>query len=256
MNCYGMTDVGRKREKNEDNFGIYEIAENALLLIVCDGMGGEVGGEIASSMALASFVDEIDNQLDGRIENGRLTLDDPDVDVPMMLESAMNNANFEVWQRSHGDISLKGMGTTLVGAFVIKDATLSAWSINLGDSRLYRVRDEKMTQLTRDHSYVQFLVDTGKISSAEAERRHDKNIITKAVGISIQATPDIVKLDVESEDMLLLCSDGLSGMLTSDEICGICDKRDSSLESRVHSLVSLANDAGGDDNITVVIAEL
>ena len=255
MNYYGMTDIGRKREINEDNFEVYEIAENAYLLVVCDGMGGHDGGEIASGLALSSFISEIENQIDGKLNGGKLCLDDPDADVPMMLENALDSANFAVWERSHGDISLKGMGTTLVGAFVMTD-TLSAWSVNLGDSRLYRIRDEVMTQQTKDHSYIQFLIDSGKITSEEAEKRNDRNIITKAVGISVQAEPDIQKLDTQSGDILLLCSDGLSGMLTADEICGVSDKRDSAIQGRVCSLVSLANDAGGDDNITVILAEL
>lgn len=255
MKYFGMTDIGRKREKNEDNFGIFEISENAFLLLVCDGMGGHDGGEIASESALLSFINEIDNQTDGKISHGKLVLDDDEADVPMMLENALSAANFEVWQRSHGDVSLRGMGTTLVGAVVMKDP-YRAWSVNLGDSRLYRIRNEEMLQMTKDHSYIQFLIDSGKISPEEAEKRTDRNIITKAVGISVQAEPDIKKLDVQSGDILVLCSDGLSGMLSTEEICGISDKRDSTLESRVRSLISLANDAGGDDNITVVLAEL
>ena len=255
MNYFGKTDIGRKREKNEDNFEIYEIADNAILLLVCDGMGGHDGGEIASESALSSFINEINIQTDGKLDRGKLVLDDAEADVPMMLENALSAANFEVWQRAHGDVSLRGMGTTLVGAFVMSDP-LAAWSVNLGDSRLYRIRNEEMLQMTKDHSYVQFLVDSGKITAHEAEKRTDRNIITKAVGISVQAEPDIEKLDVREDDILVLCSDGLSGMLSADEICGISDKRDSSLQSRVNSLVSLANDAGGDDNITVIIAEL
>ena len=250
-----MTDIGRKREKNEDNFGIYELADNVRLLLVCDGMGGEAGGDVASSLALKSFVAEMKSQLDGKILSGKAVLDDPEFDIPMMLDNALAEANFEVWERSRDDASLRGMGTTLVGAFVMLDP-ISVWSVNLGDSRMYRIRDEKMVQLTKDHSYVQLLVDTGKISAAEAEKRQDRNIITKAVGISVQAEPDIKKLDAVEGDILLLCSDGLSGMLTSDEISGIADRREAEIESRVRSLISLANDAGGDDNITVVIAEL
>lgn len=255
MTFYGITDIGRKRENNEDNFIICEIAENATLLLVCDGMGGELGGAEASSLAIESFVREVDEQVKGKIVRGRLTLDDAEADVPMILDNAVSQANFEVWQQSQDVPELHGMGTTLVGAFIMTDP-LSVWSINVGDSRMYLMNEDKIGQMTVDHSYVQYLVDTGAITPAEAEQRTDKNIITRAVGISVQIKPDIKPIGAEAGEIILLCSDGLSGMLTADEIHGVASRQDATAEAKARKLVSLANDAGGDDNITVVIAEL
>ena len=255
MTFYGMTDIGRKRENNEDNFEIFKVADNATLLLVCDGMGGEAGGAEASALAIESFISELREQTSGKTVGGKLVLDDPEIDVPMILDNAVYNANFEVWQKSQDVPELHGMGTTLVGAFIMTDP-LCVWSVNVGDSRMYLMDEEKIGQMTVDHSYVQHLVDTGVITPAEAEKRTDKNIITRAIGISVQAEPDIKPIGAVDGEIILLCSDGLSGMLTADEIHGVAARPGATAEEKVRKLVSLANDAGGDDNITVVIAEL
>lgn len=254
MNFYGITDIGRKRENNEDGFGIYRIADNAKLLLVCDGMGGEAGGAEASSLALRSFADEMKLQTEDNIKGGVLTFSDADADVPMLLDGAVGSANFEVWQKAQDEPGLRGMGTTLVGAFIIT-APLRVWSINVGDSRMYLLNETGIAQLTKDHSYIQYLVDTGAITPAEAEHRTDRNIITRAVGISVQVQPDIKEIPVSEGDYLLLCSDGLHGMLTADELHGVAALSGVTLETKAKKLVALANDAGGEDNITVLLAE-
>ncbi len=250
-----MTDKGRKRENNEDTFICARLAKNAAVFVVCDGMGGEAGGAEASELAIKSFINEIKAQIGEDIVAERLVLDDPEADVPTILDNALAEANFRVWQESQDVAELHGMGTTLVGAFVMTDP-LAVWTVNLGDSRLYLVNETKISQVTKDHSYVQYLVDTGAISAAEAEKRTDKNIITKAVGISVRAMPDIAPLGAESGECLLLSSDGLTDMLSNDEIYGVAALSGVSLEERVGKLVSLANNAGGDDNITVIMVEL
>ena len=255
MNYYGMTDKGQKRENNEDTFLCARLARNAYLFVVCDGMGGEAGGAEASELAIKSFVNDVKEQIEEDIVAERLVLDDPEADVPVILDNALAEANFRVWQESQDVAELHGMGTTLVGAFVMTDP-IAVWTVNLGDSRLYLVSETKISQITKDHSYVQYLVDTGAISAAEAEKRTDKNIITKAVGISVRAVPDIAPLGAEKGECLLLCSDGLTDMLSDDEIYGVAALSGVSLEERVGKLVSLANNAGGDDNITVVMVEL
>ena len=218
-------------------------------------MGGEAGGAEASALAIESFISELREQTSGKTVGGKLVLDDPEIDVPMILDNAVYNANFEVWQKSQDVPELHGMGTTLVGAFIMTDP-LCVWSVNVGDSRMYLMDEEKIGQMTVDHSYVQHLVDTGVITPAEAEKRTDKNIITRAIGISVQAEPDIKPIGAVDGEIILLCSDGLSGMLTADEIHGVAARPGATAEEKVRKLVSLANDAGGDDNITVVIAEL
>lgn len=254
MNFYGLTDIGRKRQNNEDCYGIYRIADNAFLLLVCDGMGGEAGGAEASETARNSFAEEMVLQTEDYISGGVLRFPDPEADVRLALDGAAGSANFEVWQKAQDDPTLKGMGTTLVGAFIMT-SPLRVWSVNVGDSRLYKINGSGIEQLTRDHSYIQYLVDIGEITEAEAEKRTDRNIIMRAVGISVGVQTDIAEIKVKKGDSLLLCSDGLSGMLTSDEIYGAASS-DVSLEERAKKLVSLANEAGGDDNITVLMAEL
>lgn len=255
MNSYGMTDIGRKREENEDSFGIYTLADNATMLLVCDGMGGAAGGAEASSLAIKSFMSELKEQIRPHIVGGAFLPDDAEADLPIILENAVVSANFEVWQKSQDVPELHGMGTTLVGAFVMTDP-LRVWSVNVGDSRMYLMDGERIGQLTKDHSYVQYLVDSGEITATQAEHRADKNIITRAVGISVQVEPDIAPVPAQEGEILLLCSDGLSGMLTADELHGITVRPQSAIEQRAEKLVSLANDMGGDDNITVIIAEL
>lgn len=255
MNFYGSTNIGKKREKNEDCFGIFKISDNATLLAVCDGMGGEAGGAVASSIALRSFAEEVRLQAQDYLKNGNLCFSDCENDVPMLLDGAVGSANYDVWQRAQDDVSLKGMGTTLVAIFIMTDP-IRAWTVNVGDSRLYRISKVGIEQMTKDHSYIQYLLDTGAITSAEADLRTDRNIITRAVGISVQLQTDINEISVSDGEYILLCSDGLHGMLTSNEIYEIVSSKGESPAAKVDKLISAANSAGGDDNITVILAEI
>lgn len=255
MNYCGKTDIGRKRECNEDCFRTSTLGENAYLFLVCDGMGGAEGGEIASGCAADAFLREMEEQAASVMRDGKFCPDDPDTEIPMMLDTALANANFQVWEAAQNDKSLQGMGTTLVALFVISDP-LRVFTVNIGDSRAYKMDQEGITRLTRDHSYIQYLIDKGEITEKQAESRTDKNIITRAVGISIAPQPDICEAEVEAGNTLLLCSDGLHGMLTDDEIHGVATFAGADAETKCQRLVELANNAGGDDNITVLIVEL
>ncbi len=255
MNYCGKTDKGRKREKNEDCFFAYRLANNAVMFAVCDGMGGEAGGEIASSLASESFLSEIKYQTESRLRDGELYFADPETEIPMLLDGALANANYEVWQKAQDNKELRGMGTTLVGALVM-ESPLRVYTVNIGDSRVYKIDENGIERMTKDHSYVQYLIDKGEITQKQAENRTDKNIITKALGISLRADGDIKQAEFKEGDMMLLCSDGLSSMLTDDEIHGVAAFCGASLETKLERFVSLANDAGGDDNITLILAEL
>ncbi len=255
MNYCGKTDIGRKREGNEDCFRVACLGENAFLFIVCDGMGGVEGGEIASNRAADAFVAEMKEQAAPKMRDGRLSVCDPETEIPMMLDCAIASANFAVWDEAQTNRELHGMGTTLVAALVLRDP-LRVFTLNIGDSRAYRIDSEAAHRLTKDHSYVQYLIDKGEITPKEAESRTDKNIITRAVGISVNAQADIAEAAVSEGDMLLLCSDGLYGMLNDDEIHGVATFHGASLEKKTERLVELANNAGGDDNITVLTVEL
>ncbi len=254
MNYCSKTDIGRRREQNEDNLAACRLAENAVVLAVFDGMGGQAGGEIASAVAAESFIAEIKYQAESRVMGGKLFFADPESEVPMLLDSAAANANYEIWQRAQEDKALRGMGTTLTAALVFEDE-MRAFTVNIGDSRIYKIDAEGARRLTKDHSYVQYLVDSGEITESEAEARNDKNIITRALGISIRVEVDIKEEALATGDKLLLCSDGLYGMLSDDELFGIA-AFDAPLEVRTERLIALANDAGGEDNITAILAEI
>ena len=254
MNYCAKTDVGRKRETNEDFFAVSRLADNAHIFVVCDGMGGEAGGEIASRLAAESFTREMVYQCSSRVRDGELFFADPETEIPMLLDESLANANFEVWQKAQDDKSLRGMGTTLVAALVLENP-LRLFTVNIGDSRIYKINADTAERLTKDHSYVQYLIDKGEITPKQAESRTDKNIITRALGISIRAEGDIAEAKIEENDRLLLCTDGLCGMMTDDEIQGIVSFLDAKLEKKAERLISLANDAGGEDNITLIIAE-
>lgn len=255
MNCFGVTDIGKKREANEDCFCIADIATNARLAVVCDGMGGEAGGALASSLAMRSFISEVKLQSEDYIKNGAVSFIDEESDVPMLLDGAVGSANYEVWQKAQDEPELKGMGTTLVAVLILTDP-LRVWTVNIGDSRIYRVNGSSIEQMTKDHSYIQYLVDTGAITEKEAEKRTDRNIITRAVGISVQVMADIKQMECKGGDKLLLCSDGLYGMLDAAKIKNTMERNGKTAEENAKELVALANGAGGDDNITAVIVEL
>ncbi|MBE6599904.1 MAG: Stp1/IreP family PP2C-type Ser/Thr phosphatase [Ruminococcaceae bacterium] len=248
------TDIGKKRDKNEDTAVACRLAENALIIAVFDGMGGQAGGEIASSVAAEGFLSEIKYQCESRIRDGRLYFADPETEISMLLDSAAANANYQVWQRAQDDKSLSGMGTTLTGALVFEDER-KAYTVNIGDSRIYKISSDGISQLTKDHSYVQYLVDIGEITEKEAQSRTDKNIITRALGISIRAEVDIKEEELLLGDSLLFCSDGLYDMISDNDISAVL-RSDGTLDARAESLIELANEAGGEDNITVVVAEM
>ena len=255
MNYCSKTDIGRKRERNEDFCVSAKLSEDAALFVVCDGMGGEAGGAIASKLAAESFVDEVKYQSESRIENGKLYFAEPETEIPMMLDSALANANFEVWQKAQDEPELRRMGTTLVAALVFS-SPLRVFTVNIGDSRAYRIIEADAQRITNDHSYVQELVDNGEITLKEAATHKNRNIITRAVGISIRAEGDIKEAEINDGEMLLLCTDGLTGMLSDDEIHGVLTYCEAPLETKLDRLVSLANDAGGDDNITAILVSL
>ncbi|MBQ8005410.1 MAG: Stp1/IreP family PP2C-type Ser/Thr phosphatase [Clostridia bacterium] len=250
MIYFGKTDIGKLRKGNQDNFGIYEIAENALLLAVCDGMGGAAGGEEASRLALEAFYGEIKAVCEPRIEEGRLCREG--IDLHILLANAAECANKAVYARASEDPALRGMGTTLVAMLIIDSV---AHSINIGDSRMYRISEGKIKQITHDHSYVQYLVDMGRITPEEAKNSTNRNIITRAVGTEQDTQPDIENIDIEDgggETFFLLCSDGLTSVVSDDEIASVISGS-GSLEEKVNLLIEKANQGGGPDNITVVL---
>ena len=248
MIFYGQTDAGKKREINQDCLGAKELPCGMTLLTVCDGMGGAAGGEIASEMTLDIFLSACERDL---------TPNMADSQIRAVLSAAVHKANTAVYKLSKEHGELEGMGTTLVAALIINGRD-ELFLVNVGDSRAYSVSGGSIEQLSFDHSYVQFLVAKGDITPEEAKTHPDRHVITRAVGVDESTKPDIDIIDIERNDpdpyRILLCSDGLTGMLEDEDILEFVNGAPSP-EEAVKALISAANDAGGDDNVTVLIAE-
>lgn len=246
---YGITDVGKKRRKNEDNF---DVDQKLGLFVVADGMGGHAAGEVASKMAVDVIMDYIERTI---------TTDEPYLTgfnsrysrAGNRLNSAVILANQLISETSSSRDDWQGMGTTLVAAW-LADRNNSLLSIaNVGDSRAYLLRNGELEQLTNDHSVVEEQVKSGLISRAEAATSSIKNMITRALGFRERVDADIVEKVIEPGDKLLLCSDGLNGMLSDKQIRSIL-KLTGNLEKTCQQLISAANAKGGKDNTTVIIA--
>ena len=240
MKFYAITDIGRKRELNEDYIYTSGQPIGALpnLFIVADGMGGHKAGDYASMHTVDRFV-EVIRELGE--EHG----------VQDAINEAVTAANAYIYQRSRENSNLSGMGTTLVLASCIGNEAIVA---NIGDSRLYLVNDDAMTQITRDHSLVEEMVTLGGIDREMARNHPDKNIITRAVGVKEKVAADFFEVDLTKGDKLLLCSDGLTNMLSDEEIYQII-QNNKELEQAAKALVDAANENGGRDNIAVVLVE-
>ena len=257
MKFYGKTDVGKVRAENQDCFGIYEILPGVTLLAVCDGMGGMAGGATASRLALDTFAQSMREHIIP--DNPE---DEPDlgsVGLRFSLSASASEANRAVWEEAEDSRGkLDGMGTTLVALLVVENTLI--YSLNIGDSRLYEITKDGIEQLTKDHSYVQHLIDVGELTYEEARTSPVRNIIMRAVGIEDDVVADIRSHNPapgtpDSPRWLLLCSDGLSGVVSDEDIAAIVRSEDS-LQKKTEDLVTAACVAGGPDNIIVVLAEL
>lgn len=252
MYFYGKTDVGMRRSVNQDNFAIRAFDGMVLAAVVCDGMGGANGGNVASSMATHSFMQVIGD----REAKYPLFAGMSEEEINDMLVEASVEANRTVYRKSSVDETLAGMGTTLVGCLVLPDMV---YAINVGDSRMYLTHNSDIRQITHDHSMVQYLVDIGQITPEEARRSRNKNIITRAVGTERTVNADVFMIPRADAcgGYIILCSDGLTNHVEPEEIgqiVGDCDHEDGdSLAAACEALIRAANDDGGSDNITAVI---
>ncbi len=229
------------RETNQDAFKIVALNDKAGFALVCDGMGGVNGGDRASSIAKKEISDTIVSAFSKKLT---------DSDIKNLMLKAVDRANRKIFETSIKNPELSGMGTTVVLAVLIGDKVYVA---HVGDSRLYHYRDSEIKQITKDHSRVQELIDLGTITKDEARVHPEKNMITRAVGIATDVNVDILTLHLKDGDKLLLCSDGLSNICTDEEIAFVLKEK--TAETAVKTLINLANMGGGNDNITVVIAE-
>ena len=267
VELYAKSDVGRVRRGNEDNFLVldltteqtwtgadgatppekltrFDLGQRGLVLVVSDGMGGALAGDVASRMA----VDSVKEMLIGGEGNASC---DPELDLVECLKNATIYANLAIHQRSQEDSRCAGMGATFTGAAVRGD-TLDL--VQVGDSRGYIIRKDHIRLATKDQSLVQQLVDVGQISESEAETHMFRNVILQALGAQSEVTPVTGKIRLRQGDLVLLCSDGLSGKLRSDDIQQIVLNSGGDLSKACDALIDEANHRGGEDNITVVLA--
>lgn len=242
MKIYGKTDRGKKRRRNEDSFSISECGDY-VSAVVCDGMGGVGGGDVASELAVCVYNDILFKEIGKSCDS--LT---PQIIKNAML-TAVDEANDTIINRGAKESSLHGMGTTLVSVFLWCG---KGYVVNVGDSRLYKIKDGRTEQVTKDHSYVQYLMDLGKITEQEAENHPHRNVITKALGASLNVEPDFYV--TEGFDAVMLCSDGLINYADKAEIEEILAS-DLTVKKKVHALISAAKNGGGGDNITVILLE-
>lgn len=236
------TDRGRKRSSNEDAFG-YSVEDG--VFVVCDGMGGAAAGEIASSIA----VDEVLHRLAGSGRDESISMPNRADSMPSPATRAIAAANDAIFSRAQRNPRLSGMGTTLV-AFAVQER--HAWVLNVGDSRCYRLRNNRLEQLTLDHSLVEEQVRLGRMTRTQAQRSPLKNVITRALGTQQCVTPDVFGIETEPGDLFLLCTDGLTRELADHEIEELLASG-RPLEELCGRLIEAANNAGGHDNITCVL---
>ena len=241
MIIYGKTDVGKRRDNNQDSFTIRHIGV-LTVGIVCDGMGGANGGNVASALAANTFADLLAASL-GTVGHER-----SDEELDTLLESALAAANAAVYERAAADKTLSGMGTTLCA--VLTDGS-RIHAVNVGDSRLYCFTAGGIVQISHDHSFVQALVDSGSITPEEARCHPNKNIITRAVGTAETVEGDFFDMAFPGQ-ALLLCSDGLTNYVEDDRLYELF-AAEPNVESLVDTYIDEANANGGGDNITALV---
>ena len=276
VELYAKTNVGRVRSGNEDNFLVldlgapgrawtgsdgdappeglarFEVGPKGVVLVVSDGMGGALAGDVASRMAVETVRDMLAGD-EGEAEEEDDASCDPDAPLVECLKNATDYANFAIHRRSQEDPRCSGMGATLTAAAVNSDGVSL---LQVGDSRGYVIRGGRIKLATKDQSLVQQLVDVGQISEQEAETHMFRNVILQALGAQPELQPVTGRVKVYRGDTLLLCSDGLSGKLRGEDMLRLIEEADGDLARACDALIDEANERGGEDNITVVLARL
>ena len=240
MQHWALTDRGCVRSQNQDTYMTHQLDKNTLLCVVCDGMGGAKSGNVASQMAAEVFVQEVQRSWMAGMSKERTS---------QIMQTAVRLANTTVFDQSRQFEEFQGMGTTLVAALIQgKLATV----VNVGDSRAYKVDRDGIRQITKDHSMVQLMVDRGELTPEMAKTYPGKNLITRAVGTESTVVTDVFQLELEKDDCLLLCSDGMSNMMDDQEILfevvhGV------NKEGCCQRLLDIAMGRGAPDNVTSVL---
>ena len=236
---FAKTDIGKLREINQDYYYISEETDEPKLYILADGMGGYKGGEVASKLATDTAKKFIQNNFGSIVKEKE--------EILKLIKSAVEYANMVVYEKSKEDEELEGMGTTLEICLIYNN---KAYIGHVGDSSIYRVRNNVIRKLTKDHSYVQQLVEDKKITREEAKTHPKKNMLTKALGCTPYVEPDLRARNFEKGDIFIICSDGLTNMVDEKRIFELVQE---DMQSAASKLITEANSAGGYDNITVII---
>ena len=239
MRAFAKTDIGKARDMNQDYYYISKPEDKISIFILADGMGGYNGGEIASKLATMATL--------GYIQSNFENIPKEREEILKLIKSAMEYANMVVYEKSKEQKELEGMGTTLEVCLIYNNKLYIG---HIGDSRIYRLRGEFFRKLTHDHSYVQKLVKDGTITQEEANHHPNKNMLMKALGCTAFVEPDITVKGFVKDDIVLICSDGLTNMVEEPEIYNIL-KNEGTLAAE--KLVEKANENGGYDNITAIV---
>lgn len=242
MRILAKSDIGKVREMNQDSFYVSDLEKDELkLYILADGMGGYKGGEIASSLAVSTAKNYIINNFK-KVKKDRES-------ILILLKEAVEYANKIINEKSSKEPELHDMGTTLDICLVYNNKVFIS---HIGDSRVYRIRKDIIRKLTADHSYVEKLLKEGTITKEEAYNHPKKNMLMKALGCGMLVEPDVICKGFSKDDILLMCSDGLTNMLRDNEIYNLLLNNP---DKPVEALIKNANDLGGYDNITVIIID-
>ncbi len=239
MKATGITDVGKVRKVNEDYYITCNLSQNAVVAVVCDGVGGEKAGDVASKVACEEIIENIEATYKDSMDDNA---------VKNLLLSASMRANVILHRMSQADERYKKMGCTLV-LVLVRGQT--AYIVSAGDSRVYLINSESANQITVDHTMAQFLYEQGELDSEGRENYPQKNIITRALGVEDEISLDYNEIYLTEEDRILMCTDGLYKYISDIEIMSFAMQ-----QSGMEKMVTLANERGGSDNITVVLIKL
>ena len=240
MKIWGATDQGMVRKQNQDYFRQKQLSEEQLLAVVCDGMGGSKSGDVASRLASEVFLQDVEQSVHPDMEQ---------MEVVRMLVAAVKSANRAVYEQSKVSPDFDGMGTTMVAVFL---QGCDAYIVNVGDSRCYYIARDEISQITEDHSVVGLMVARGQITEEEARSHPNRNLITRAVGTEADVECDCFYLRLDEEEYLLLCSDGLSNMVTKPELLyEVSHGEDGDAVCR--RMIEIAKRRGAPDNVTAVL---
>ena len=242
MEAFVKSDIGKAREMNQDYYYVSPPDSKLKLYILADGMGGYQGGEVASQLATTAAKNYIESNFDNTPKERE--------NILKLIKSAIEYANMVVYEKSKEEKDLEGMGTTLEICLIYNN---KAYIGHVGDSRIYRLRGIFIRKLTTDHSYVEKLIKDGTITKEEALHHPKKNMLTKALGCNIFVEPDVAARGFLKDDIILICSDGLTNMVDEDTIYNVV-KED--IEKAPEKLVEIANKNGGYDNVTLIVIKM